>query len=87
VISIEALGCPRCRSGTLITGARGWGCSRWREGCRFVVWFETFGRRLTLPQLRDLVVRGRTRKARFGTRTGSVVLDGDTVRFEAAEGA
>jgi DNA topoisomerase III len=84
-INIEALGCPRCRSGTLITGARGWGCSRWRDGCRFVVWFETFGRRLTLAQLRDLVTRGRTRKARFGARTGSVILDGDTVRFEAAD--
>ena len=86
-LSPEALSCPRCHSGTLITGARGWGCSRWREGCGFVVWFETFGRRLTLAQLRDLVVRGRTRKARFGARTGSVVLDGETLRFEAAETA
>jgi DNA topoisomerase-3 len=81
----EALTCPRCRTGTLITGARGWGCSRWRDGCGFVIWFETSGRRLTLAQLRDLVVRGRTRKARFGERTGSLVLDGDTLRFEPAD--
>ena len=80
----EALTCPRCRTGTLITGARGWGCSRWRDGCGFVIWFETSGRRLTLAQLRDLVVRGRTRKARFGERTGSLVLDGDALRFEPA---
>ncbi|HSS02831.1 MAG TPA: DNA topoisomerase [Kofleriaceae bacterium] len=83
----EALTCPRCGAGTLITGARGWGCSRWRDGCRFVIWFETSGRRLTLAQLRDLVVRGRTRKARFGERTGSLILDGDRLRFEPADEA
>ncbi|MEO8705730.1 MAG: hypothetical protein ABI867_37205, partial [Kofleriaceae bacterium] len=58
------LACPRC-SGTLITGARGWGCSRWREGCKLVIWFETAGRRLSAAQLRDLVTRGKTRKAKF----------------------
>ncbi|MGH2899178.1 MAG: DNA topoisomerase, partial [Solirubrobacteraceae bacterium] len=83
----EALTCPRCGAGTLLTGARGWGCSRWRDGCQFVIWFETSGRRLTLAQLRDLVVRGRTRKARFGERTGSLVLDGDGPRFEPADEA
>jgi hypothetical protein len=50
-----------------------------------VIWFETSGRRLTLAQLRDLVVRGRTRKARFGDQTGSLVLDGDAPRFEPAD--
>lgn len=74
------LSCPRCGRGALITGARGWGCSRWREGCGFVVWFEAAGRRITPAQLRDLVTRGKTRKARFrpdGTdeRTGRLVLD------------
>jgi hypothetical protein len=84
-LAVEPLGCPRCGAGRLITGARGWGCSRWREGCRFVIWFETSGRRLTLAQLRDLVMRGKTRKARFGDQTGSLVLDGDGPRFEPAE--
>jgi hypothetical protein len=68
-----------------MTGARGWGCSRWREGCRFVIWFETCGRRLTFAQLRDLVVRGKTRKARFGDQTGSLVLDGNGSRFQPAD--
>jgi DNA topoisomerase-3 len=74
------LGCPRCRAGTLIAGSRGWGCSRWREGCRFVVWFQTAGRRLSAAQLRDLVTRGKTRKARFvptdgAPAVGRLVLD------------
>ncbi|MEP6653540.1 MAG: DNA topoisomerase, partial [Myxococcales bacterium] len=59
-----ALTCPRCRQGTLMAGNRGWGCSRWREGCPFVIWFEAAGKRITAGQLRDLVEKGRTR--RFG---------------------
>jgi DNA topoisomerase-3 len=83
--AIAELACPRCRIGTLITGARGWGCSRWRDGCRFVVWFETAGRRLTAAQLRDLVTRGKTRKARFRSDRG-VDLDGRLVLDAAADG-
>jgi DNA topoisomerase-3 len=47
--------CPRCHAGRLVTGRRGWGCSRWRDGCPFVVWFESDGRRLTVADLRALV--------------------------------
>jgi hypothetical protein len=87
------LGCPRCRTGPLIAGARGWGCSRWREGCRFVVWFQTAGRRLTAAQLRELVTRGKTRKARFAAGDGSPAMgrlvldpaaDAGAARFEPA---
>jgi DNA topoisomerase-3 len=49
--------CPRCRAGHLITGKRGWGCSRWREGCDFVVWFEDKGVRRSETDLRALVSR------------------------------
>jgi DNA topoisomerase-3 len=72
-----ALPCPRCREGTLVTGKRGWGCSRWREGCPFVIWFETAGKRLTASQLEELVKKGKTRKAKFGQPPvpGRLVLD------------
>lgn len=75
-----ALTCPRCKQGQLITGKRGWGCSRWREGCPFVVWFEFAGRKLTAAQLRDLIEKGKTRKATWtppqGDKTsGRLVLD------------
>jgi len=55
---ISELACPRCKVGTLLAGKRGWGCARWRDGCRFVVWFETAGRKLSDAQLRDLILRG-----------------------------
>ena len=91
------LGCPRCHQGRLIAGTRGWGCARWRDGCRFVIWFQTAGRRLTAAQLRDLVTRGKTRKAKFvpdhadadhAEIDGRLVLDlaapGGGARFEPA---
>jgi DNA topoisomerase-3 len=96
VISVAELKCPRCRIGTLVTGRRGWGCGRWREGCGFVVWFEIAGRKLSEAQLRDLVVRGKTRTARFfpdgpdgaAEKTGRLILDaaaaGGAARFEPA---
>ncbi len=71
----EALTCPRCSHGTLITGGRGWGCSRWKDGCSFVIWFETAGKKLTPAQLRELVTKGRTRKATFPGGDGRLVLD------------
>jgi DNA-binding transcriptional ArsR family regulator len=61
--------------GTLITGSRGWGCSRYREGCSFVIWFETAGRRLTSSQLRDLVTKGKTRASDFAAGKGRLILD------------
>jgi DNA topoisomerase-3 len=32
------MACPMCKEGALMRGKRGWGCTRWREGCRFVLW-------------------------------------------------
>ena len=53
--SVGDILCPRCRSGHLMTGKRGWGCSRWREGCDFVVWFEESGVRRSEADLRNLL--------------------------------
>ncbi|NUN13086.1 MAG: DNA topoisomerase 3 [Myxococcales bacterium] len=32
--------CPLCNQGTIVRGRQAWGCSRWRDGCIFVVAFE-----------------------------------------------
>ena len=48
------------------------------------MWFETAGRRLTAAQLRDLVTRGKTRKATFRASGGEVA--GRLVLDLAAEG-
>ena len=89
--------CPLCKQGTLMTGRRGWGCTRWRDGCPFVIWFEIAGRRLTAAQLRDLVEKGKTRKSKWAPSgdahvvAGRLVLDlaappdgGGSARFQAS---
>jgi DNA topoisomerase III len=70
------LTCPRCKQGPLLAGKRGWGCSRWRQGCSFVVWFETAGRQLSPAQLRDLVAKGKTRKATWNPDGGAAPTPG-----------
>jgi DNA topoisomerase-3 len=84
-----ALTCPRCKQGTLVAGKRGWGCSRWREGCAFVIWFEIAGRRITDAELTDLVSKGKTRKRKWrsgegGEIAGRLVLDLSATRDAGA---
>jgi len=55
---IADLVCPACKQGQVIVGKRGWGCSRWREGCKFVVWFEEDGRKRSEADLRAMVKSG-----------------------------
>ena len=52
---IADLVCPVCKLGPIIVGKRGWGCSRWREGCKFVVWFEADGKHRSEADLRAIV--------------------------------
>ncbi len=49
------LRCPRCKRGQMMAGKRGWGCSRWREGCGFVVWFDDNGKRRSEADLKEIV--------------------------------
>jgi DNA topoisomerase-3 len=65
--------CPRCRQGTVVAGNRGWGCTRWREGCAFVIWFEIAGRRITDAELADLVSKGKTRKRKWRSGEGAEI--------------
>jgi DNA topoisomerase-3 len=81
----EALTCPSCKEGSVIPGKRAWGCSRWREGCKFVIPFTPPGapRRLTATELRDLVTKGKTRRAAWGRLVLDRDRDGGQVRHES----
>jgi DNA topoisomerase-3 len=67
------LTCPLCKQGTLVAGKRGWGCTRWREGCAFVIWFEIAGRRITDAELTDLISKGKTRKRKWRSGEGAEI--------------
>jgi DNA topoisomerase-3 len=46
--------CPKCKS-AIIKGNKGYGCSRWKEGCSFVVWKQYQALELNDRQIRMLL--------------------------------
>lgn len=51
--------CPRCGA-EVIEGQRGYGCSGWQQGCRFVLWKEYRGLALAPGVVRELLQRRMT---------------------------
>ncbi|RIJ34434.1 type IA DNA topoisomerase [Pontibacter oryzae] len=54
--------CPHCKQGKLLKGKAAYGCSRFREGCQFVVPFEMGGKQLTDKHFAALLLKGKTPK-------------------------
>ncbi|MBL4687807.1 MAG: topoisomerase C-terminal repeat-containing protein [Nannocystaceae bacterium] len=46
--------CPRCGA-AVIEGKRGFGCSRWQAGCRYVLWKSFEGAQITTDIARELL--------------------------------
>lgn len=54
-INYDLLGyCPKCKS-PVIKGSKGYGCSKWREGCTFVLWKQYKGIELSETQIRCIL--------------------------------
>ncbi len=49
--------CPRCGS-EVIQGNRGYGCSAWKDGCKFVLWPTYKNRQLEVSEIRELLQLG-----------------------------
>ncbi len=71
-VEAESLGrCPQCKKGEVRKTPKGAGCNRWKEGCKFSIWQEQFGKKLTDKQLQDLL-DGETKKIKgFKKKDGS----------------
>lgn len=52
-------------------GRKGYGCSHYKEGCKFVIWKESFGRSLTDVQVKALVEKGKTSKLKLTLEDGT----------------
>lgn len=52
--------CPACKKGTLKKGKNAWGCSDWKDGCRFIIPFEFMSKKLTDSQIKRLAEKGKT---------------------------
>ena len=66
--------CPRpgC-GGTIFMGRKGYGCSRYKEGCRFVIWKESFGKTLSDAMIKSLIEKGRTNKLKLKNGQGEPI--------------
>ncbi|WP_238456315.1 DNA topoisomerase III [Desulfotruncus arcticus] len=54
----EPLGkCPLCGR-AVIEGKKGYGCSGYKEGCKFVIWKEIAGKKITENQAKELIQKG-----------------------------
>lgn len=52
--------CPICRTGHVVRGKTAFGCARFREGCTFRLPAEIHGKKLSDPQAKALLAKGRT---------------------------
>jgi DNA topoisomerase-3 len=52
--------CPVC-GGTVVKNKKGWGCTNWKNGCKFQIWDnEICGKKLTLANIKQLLSKGET---------------------------
>lgn len=47
----DSLTCPVCGRGTMLKGNKAWGCSRFKDGCRFIILFEELTQKFKTPEL------------------------------------
>ena len=86
--------CPLCKQGVVSENAKAYGCSRYREGCKFAIWKMMAGKRLTARQVQALLTRGSTERLKgFKSKAGkpfaaSLKLDSEfKVAFDFASRA
>ena len=52
--------CPKCKEGKLLKGQKAFGCSRWKENCKFRLPFQFMDKKISENQLYALLTNGST---------------------------
>src|SRR5690554_3892217 len=52
--------CPKYKNGTLIKGKTAYGCSSYKEGCKFILPFEVYDKKISEKQFLRLLQKGST---------------------------
>lgn len=82
--------CPLCGN-PVIESPRGYSCSGWREGCRFVIWKSIAGKNVSITNARRMLREGRShlikgfKSKKGGTFNAYLKLEGGEVLFEFSE--
>ena len=88
-IDKEVIGkCPLCGN-DVIKNKKAYGCSNWKNGCKFTIWGIIAGKKITDNQIKDLLTKGKTNKIKgFKSKKGSKfdaylkLLEDGSVKFE-----
>ncbi|MFK8008136.1 MAG: DNA topoisomerase, partial [Saprospiraceae bacterium] len=70
---IEGATCPKCQQGKLLKGKSAYGCSRWKDGCKFLLPFKFMDKKIPEKQLSRLVAQGSTIQIRGFKKEGKKV--------------
>ncbi len=82
--------CPLCGSDVII-GSKGYGCSGYKEGCKFTLWKNICSRPISITHAKALIENGKTERiygflTRNKSRFSAILrLEGDKVVFENSE--
>ncbi|RUT80056.1 type IA DNA topoisomerase [Ancylomarina longa] len=52
--------CPVCKTGNILKGNSAYGCSNYKNGCKFIVPFEFMGKKLSESQVKALITKSKT---------------------------
>ncbi|WMJ73863.1 DNA topoisomerase 3 [Cytophagaceae bacterium ABcell3] len=52
--------CPKCKKGNMLKGSKAYGCSEYKNGCKFIVPFVYNEKKLTEKQIFSLISKGKT---------------------------
>ncbi|WP_054955828.1 type IA DNA topoisomerase [Paenibacillus dakarensis] len=61
---------PGC-GGQIIEGRKGYGCTHFKTGCKFVIWKEFAGKNISQAMLKSLLTGGRTQLLTFKEKNGN----------------
>jgi len=70
--------CPRCKKGNMLKGKNAYGCSDYKNGCKQLIPFELFGKKLTDKQLISIITTGKSPVIK-GLKTDNRTVEGKIV--------
>lgn len=66
----ENLGnCPLCGQ-PIVESPKAFGCSGWKAGCKFTIWKEISGHKMSPAQVRELLAKKKTKPLKFKSKQG-----------------
>lgn len=75
-IEITGMPCPKCKTGVLVKGKSAYGCNRFKEDCKALIPFISFGKKLTDKQILELITKGKTSLIKSLITQDQTKLDG-----------